>query len=125
MFNQVIQPWSAADGGTAALFFNLFTGKLEVALSKPLDLDIAPFRLVAIVNRIDLGRTASGLGGYGGSPLIWLPSIRRTSSRSSLACAPIWSTTWLVRITISRSGALGSNWPRMPHRASERHCRPI
>jgi hypothetical protein len=67
MFNQVIQPWSAADGGIATLFFNVFTGKLEVSLSKPLDLDIAPFRLVAIVNRIDLGRTARGLGGYGGS----------------------------------------------------------
>ena len=67
MFNQVIRPWSAADGGIATLGVNPVTGRLEVTLSKPLNLDIAPFRLVAIVNRIDLGRTATGLGGYGGS----------------------------------------------------------
>ena len=67
MFNQVIRPWSAADGGIATLGVNPVTGRLEVTLSKPLNLDIAPFRLVAIVNRIDLGRTANGLGGYGGS----------------------------------------------------------
>jgi hypothetical protein len=67
MFNQVIQPWAAADGGTATLLTNPFTGKKFVSLSRPLNLDIAPFRLLAIVNRLDLGRTVSGPGGYGGS----------------------------------------------------------
>ncbi|HSR96796.1 MAG TPA: hypothetical protein VLM79_07100 [Kofleriaceae bacterium] len=67
MFNQVIQPWAVAGGGSASLVPNPITGKLEVKLTRALDLDIAPFRLVAIVNRIDLGRTVNGVGGYGGS----------------------------------------------------------
>jgi hypothetical protein len=66
MFNQVIRPWAIAGGGTATLMVNPFTGKRFVSLSKPLNLDIAPFRLLSIVNRIDLGDTASGPGGYGG-----------------------------------------------------------
>jgi hypothetical protein len=67
MFNQVIRPWAIANGGTATLMINPITGKRFVSLSKPLNLDIAPFRLLSIVNRIDLGETASGGGGYGGS----------------------------------------------------------
>ncbi|MEX1361980.1 MAG: hypothetical protein AB1Z98_02575 [Nannocystaceae bacterium] len=64
MFNQVIQPWANQSGVSANLVFSGGTNTL--VLSGNLDLDIAPFRLSAIVNRIDLGRTASGGGGYGG-----------------------------------------------------------
>lgn len=45
---QIIDDWRAASGG----------GQL--------DLTIAPFRLLAIVNRIDLARRSKGGGGYGG-----------------------------------------------------------
>lgn len=74
MFGQVIQPWEAASGGTATLVIDPFTGKRSVTLTRPLDLDIAPFRLEAIVNRVDLGETTGGGGGgtYGsvtGSPV--------------------------------------------------------
>lgn len=48
MLSKVIQPWQQASG------------------SERLNLDIAPFRLLAIVNRADLRRTASSAGGYGG-----------------------------------------------------------
>jgi hypothetical protein len=48
MFSEVIEPWQQASG------------------SERLNLDIAPFRLLAIVNRVDLRRTASSAGGYGG-----------------------------------------------------------
>jgi hypothetical protein len=66
MFSQVIQPWAAASGAVATLI-TLPSGWKVVQLSRPLDLNIAPFRLVAIVNRIDLGATVSGGGGYGGT----------------------------------------------------------
>jgi hypothetical protein len=66
MFNQVIQPWAVASGVTATLVTNPFTGVKSVSLSGPLNLNIAPYRLEAIVNRIDLGTTANGGGGYGG-----------------------------------------------------------
>jgi hypothetical protein len=66
MFNQVIQPWATASGVTATLLTNIF-GKKFVSLTGPLNLNIAPFKLLAIVNRIDLGKTAHGGGGYGGS----------------------------------------------------------
>jgi len=65
MFNQVILPWATASGVTATLVTNPFTGKLGVSLSGPLNLDIAPYRLEAIVNRIDLGTTATGSSTYG------------------------------------------------------------
>jgi hypothetical protein len=61
MFDQVILPWANRSGVRASLSR---TGTLS--LSGPLDLDIAPFRLSAIVNRIDLGATVSGPAGYGG-----------------------------------------------------------
>lgn len=61
MFDQVILPWATRSGVRASLSR---TGTLQ--LSGPLDLDIAPFRLAAIVNRIDLGATVSGPAGYGG-----------------------------------------------------------
>ena len=65
MFNQVIQPWATASGVTATLVTNPFTGVRSVSLSGPLNLNIAPYRLEAIVNRIDLGTTTSGGGTYG------------------------------------------------------------
>ena len=65
MFSQVIQPWATASGVTAALVTDA-TGRRSVVLSGPLKLNIAPFRLLAIVNRIDLGDTVSGPSGYGG-----------------------------------------------------------
>jgi hypothetical protein len=64
MFTDVIQPWAAASGETATLVTDPFTGQNSVSLSGPLDLDIAPFSLRAIVNRIDLGKTVAGGGGY-------------------------------------------------------------
>jgi hypothetical protein len=67
MFSQVIQPWAAASGVTATLFTNPFTGFRTVILSGPLNLNIAPYRLEAIVNRIDLGETSTGGGGLYGS----------------------------------------------------------
>lgn len=66
MFNQVIQPWATASGVTASLLTDA-TGKRFVQLSGPLDLDIAPFRLLSIINRLDLGRTTTGSTGYGGT----------------------------------------------------------
>jgi hypothetical protein len=49
MMTQVIGPWLAASGGAQ------------------LDLRKAPFRLLAIVNRLDLRQTSAGFHGYGGS----------------------------------------------------------
>ena len=66
MFSQVIQPWATASGVTAALVTDP-GGHRSVTLSGPLNLNIAPFRLLAIVNRIDLGETASGPSGYSGT----------------------------------------------------------
>jgi len=70
MFNQVIQPWATASGVTATLGVDA-SGRRVVNLSGPLNLGIAPFRLVAIVNRIDLGKTTTGGGLYG--PVTGLP----------------------------------------------------
>lgn len=73
MFNQVIQPWATASGVTATLVTDPVTGVRSVNLTGPLNLNIAPYRLLAIVNRIDLGTTTGGGGGtYGtltGSPV--------------------------------------------------------
>lgn len=66
MFTQVIKPWAIASGSTATLVTDPFTGQKSVTLSGPLNLDIAPFRLVAIVNRVDLG---GGGGGYSSAGL--------------------------------------------------------
>ena len=72
MFTQVIQPWATASGVVANLVTDA-TGVRRVVLTGPLNLDIAPYRLEAIVNRIDLGTTTRGGGGtYGnvtGSPV--------------------------------------------------------
>jgi hypothetical protein len=65
MFNQVIQPWATASGVTATLVTDPGSGIRSVVLSGPLDLNIAPYRLLAIVNRIDLGETATGSTTYG------------------------------------------------------------
>ncbi|HEX8110799.1 MAG TPA: hypothetical protein VF516_23870 [Kofleriaceae bacterium] len=65
MFNQVIQPWATASGVTATLVIDPVTGVRSVNLTGPLNLNIAPYRLLAIVNRIDLGTTTHGGGGYG------------------------------------------------------------
>ena len=64
MFEQVIVPWMQASGATARLVEG--QGGREVHLDGPLDLDAAPFRLLAIVNRPDLGAVGRGRGGYGG-----------------------------------------------------------
>lgn len=66
MFSQVIAPWAVASGESASLVFDPFDNRFEPDLTGPLDLDIAPFRLLAIVNRIDLGETVDGPAGYGG-----------------------------------------------------------
>ncbi|WP_375743195.1 hypothetical protein NR800_32755 [Corallococcus interemptor] len=55
MYDEVIAPWAAASGALSSLEFNASTNRWEVVLRKPLDLDIAPFRLLGIINRIDLG----------------------------------------------------------------------
>ena len=65
MFSQVIQPWATASGVVATLVTNPGSGIRSVSLTGPLDLDIAPYRLEAIVNRIDLGETSTGGGTYG------------------------------------------------------------
>ena len=65
MFNQVILPWATASGVTATLVTDPITGVRSVSLSGPLNLNIAPYRLEAIVNRIDLGTTATGSSTYG------------------------------------------------------------
>jgi hypothetical protein len=49
MWDDVIEPWLVASGGSS------------------LDLDKAPFRLLAIVNRLDLRKTATGGGYFGGA----------------------------------------------------------
>src|SRR5262249_3380093 len=64
MFDQVIKPWATASGVTATLVTDA-NGVRSVNLTRPLNLNIAPYRLLAIVNRIDLGTTA-GAGGGGG-----------------------------------------------------------
>ncbi|ADO72080.1 hypothetical protein [Stigmatella aurantiaca] len=66
MFNQVIKPWATASGATATLNTD-GTGRRFVTLTGgTLKLNIAPFRLLAIVNRLDLGNTTTGPSGYGG-----------------------------------------------------------
>ncbi len=69
MFAQVIQPWAAASNAIATLSFDPRTKRNLLTLKGTLNLDIAPFRLLAIVNRIDLGETEGGGGGgaYNGS----------------------------------------------------------
>ncbi|WP_242589020.1 hypothetical protein [Corallococcus macrosporus] len=62
MFDQVIRPWALASGGDA--FLSNAGGQWQVGIAGELNLDIAPFRLLAIVNRIDL---AGNTGGYGGT----------------------------------------------------------
>ncbi|WP_224364044.1 hypothetical protein [Hyalangium versicolor] len=66
IFSGVIQPWATASGVTAAVLTDS-SGKKFVQLSGPLNLNIAPFRLLSIVNRLDVGNTVSGSSGYGGT----------------------------------------------------------
>ncbi|WNG37622.1 hypothetical protein F0U61_30985 [Archangium violaceum] len=66
MFSQVIEPWATASGVSAFMVYSPSTGRNEVFLTGPLNLNIAPFRLLAIVNRLDLGGTTTGPSGYGG-----------------------------------------------------------
>lgn len=61
MFDRVILPWANRSGVTATL------SRRGLSLSGELDLSVAPFRLSAIVNRIDLGATVDGPSGYGGA----------------------------------------------------------
>ncbi|WP_208723223.1 hypothetical protein [Corallococcus llansteffanensis] len=65
MYAQVIQPWANASGVSSALTTNPSTGRREVLFGGPLNLNISPFRLLAIVNRVDLSSSTGG--GYGGS----------------------------------------------------------
>ncbi len=65
MFNMVIEPWAILSGVSATLTPVTGTNDFTLSLSGPLNLDLSPFRLSAIVNRIDLGATAGG-GAYGG-----------------------------------------------------------
>ncbi len=67
MFNQVIQPWAVASGGSATLTGPDAQGHRTLTVTGTLNLDIAPFRLLAIVNRIDLGDTVTGPSGYSGT----------------------------------------------------------
>jgi hypothetical protein len=64
MFDQVILPWATASGVTATLG-TTNGGARVVNLSGPLNLNIAPYRLLAIVNRIDLGTTTNGTNTIG------------------------------------------------------------
>jgi hypothetical protein len=64
MFDQVIRPWATASGVVATLITSS-SGVRSVNLTGPLNLNIAPYRLLSIVNRIDLGTTSGGGGGYG------------------------------------------------------------
>jgi len=66
IFNQVIKPWAVASGATATL--NTGTFGQFVTMTGSLNLNIAPFRLLAIVNRIDKGNTTAGaVSPYSGS----------------------------------------------------------
>jgi len=65
IFSRVIQPWAKASGVGATLVA-VSSGGWALDLTGPLNLDIAPFRLSAIVNRIDLGSTVKGPSSYGG-----------------------------------------------------------
>ncbi|WP_244237082.1 hypothetical protein [Corallococcus llansteffanensis] len=60
MYDEVIAPWAAASGTLSSLQQDATTGRWEVVLDRPLDLGIAPFRLLAIVNRVDLARGTGG-----------------------------------------------------------------
>jgi hypothetical protein len=55
MFTQVIQPWVVKSGSPAGTF------TISSWTTKPLNLDLAPFKLTAIINRLDL----RGNSGYG------------------------------------------------------------
>ncbi|RYZ43429.1 MAG: hypothetical protein EOO71_03490 [Myxococcaceae bacterium] len=65
MYSEVIQPWANASGVSSALTTNPTTGRREVLFGGALNLNISPFRLLAIVNRVDLSSSTGG--GYGGS----------------------------------------------------------
>ncbi|MFV8754729.1 hypothetical protein ACNOYE_29635 [Nannocystaceae bacterium ST9] len=65
MFNRVIKPWADASGAVASTVIGK-GGHVNVKIDGVLDWKSSPFRLSAIVNRIDLGKDAKGGGGYGG-----------------------------------------------------------
>jgi len=77
MFNQVIQPWAAASGSVATLTSDPFTHQNVLSLSQPLDLERAPLALLAVVNRIDLGKTSAGGGTYNPSGMPTTPGELR------------------------------------------------
>ncbi len=74
MFNRVIKPWAIASGATASMVVGK-GGKITVKIDGTLDWKSSPFRLSAIVNRLDLGKKVEGGGGYGGS----ITSIPKTA----------------------------------------------
>lgn len=65
MFTRVIEPWANASGATASMIVDA-EGHVDVKIDGTLDWKLSPFRLSAIVNRMDLGEDAKGGGGYGG-----------------------------------------------------------
>jgi len=70
-------PWANASGISSALVPIPGTTRMDVLLGGALDLNISPFRLLALVNRVDLGKSSGG--GYGGSSDAgcrsrWVPS---------------------------------------------------
>jgi hypothetical protein len=65
MFTRVIEPWATASGATASMVVDDL-GHVDVKIDGELNWKLAPFRLSAIVNRIDLGKDSKGGGGYGG-----------------------------------------------------------
>jgi hypothetical protein len=102
----VIDPWVAASGGP----------------TRPLDLSIAPFKLLAIVNRIDLRNNAAYGGGNAGEGRFVFGVIDRTGGGST---EPYTSTgsrncretqfTVIFEYGIDRRGCEIRNWGRQWH----------
>ncbi|NVB37004.1 hypothetical protein G6O69_04125 [Pseudenhygromyxa sp. WMMC2535] len=63
LFDRVVVPWANASGVTASFESDGESAKIIIEDGE-LDLDIAPFTFAALVNRIDLGETSKGSGGY-------------------------------------------------------------
>jgi hypothetical protein len=102
----VIDPWVAASGGP----------------TKPLNLAIAPFKLLAIVNRVDLRNNASYGGGNAGEGRFVFGLIDRTGA---LSTPPYTSTgsrncretqfTVIFEYGIDRRGCAIRDWGRQWH----------
>lgn len=99
----VIDPWEAASGGPG----------------RPLDLRKAPFRLLAIVNRVDLRSNAAYGGGSAGEGrfVFGVLDMRQTGGRDpytgqpQAACAPTQFTV-IFEYGIDRTGCAIRDWGR-------------